>query len=47
MTMMAADEHAFLRQCIEYQARMDRLLAWMACDPRIHAEWVTVWQWPR
>lgn len=42
MTKMAADEHAFLRHCLAYQARIDGLLAWMRCDPRIHAEWVTV-----
>ncbi len=42
--MMAADERVFLRQCIEYQARIDGLLAWMQCDPRIHVEWVALWQ---
>ncbi len=41
---MSEHERAFLRYCIEYQARIDRLLAWMQCDPRIHAEWVTEWQ---
>lgn len=44
---MSDPERTFLRHCLAYQARMDRLLAWMQCDPRIHADWVTVWQRPR
>jgi len=44
---MSEHERAFIRNCIEYQSRLDCLLAWMECDPLIHPEWVTVWQRPR